>query len=128
MGRQRPSYSFRWLGWPGQLAVRAGYFFDFRPGKYVVDRFLPLALIIPSAISLRIGNARSLVVVPSSLLICSMRSPGWPLTNDANCSDRASRSAGDRLAPRPPRGRPTRPALGAATATGAEPPRPGRPP
>jgi hypothetical protein len=57
--------------------------FAFLPGKYAVDRFLPFALIIPSAINLRIGSARSFVVVPSSLLICSIRSPGWDLTNDA---------------------------------------------
>lgn len=36
--------------------------FAFLPGKYVVDRFLPLALIIPSAISLRIGSAKFFVL------------------------------------------------------------------
>src|SRR4029078_175996 len=78
-----------------------------RPGKYVVERFLALALIMPSEISLRIGRGRSLVVVPSSLLICSMRRPGFDLTKEANFDDSASRSAAVRLAPRTPRGPPT---------------------
>src|SRR5215475_8333389 len=100
----------------------AGYFFDFLPGKYVVDRFWPFAVILPSAISLRIGSARSLVVVPSSLLICSMRRPGLALTYDANLSDSISRSAAVRLAPRPPRGRPAREPPVSATSAARPPP------
>ena len=78
------------------------------PAKYVVERLPPSALIVPAAISLRIGSARSLVAVPSCLLICSMRRPGCCRTNATNRSDSASMSLGDRLTLRRPGGRPAR--------------------
>ncbi len=77
----------RLLGRPLQHAMRdrvhQSFFFSL-PGKYCVERFEPLVLSSPSAIILRIGSARSFVVVLSCLLICSMRRPGCFATNAAN--------------------------------------------
>lgn len=75
------------------------YFLDRK--KYVVARFSPFVTITLSAISFRSGRASSLVVVPSSLLICSILKPGFLLMNDATFSASFASSSCGRFAPLP---------------------------